>query len=152
MPMARNGLSTPDISSKKGLTFIIGTSRLGAGLAAEFNNANISVIVIDKDPLAFNRLPDNYSGFQIRGDALDPSFLEHNGIRDAKRVIIVTNDDNVNILVSYICHFVFKIKDVYVRLNDNVKSELITGTGIRAFYPYLNSKNSLLAMIGEEKQ
>ena len=140
-----------DADISNGLTFIFGISRLGASIASLFNEKNIDVIAIDKHETAFNKLSESFGGAQIVGDILDSDFLLENDIENAKRVIIVTEDDNVNILAAHICHSIFKIPHIYLRLNDYAKADLFKDTPIKAFFPFILSKNDLIAMLGEEK-
>ena len=135
----------------KGLTFILGVSRLGANIASLLNEKNLDVVVVDNNPLAFNKLPDSFGGQQLLGDASDFQFLENNRLRDARRVIIVTDDDNKNILIAHMCSHLFGIPNVYVRLNDVTKGELLEGESVRAFYPFTLSKDNLLELLGDEK-
>ena len=134
----------------RGMTFIVGASRLGASMAAILNEQNSDVMVIDKDPMAFNKLPDSYGGGQSIGDALDTDFLVHLGVDSAQRVILVTEDDNVNLLLSLICCHIYKIPRIYLRLHDVTKANLLKNTHIRAFFPFNSSMADLIKLMEEE--
>lgn len=136
----------------KGLTFVLGASRLGASIAAYLNEHNIDVVVVDKNALSFEKLPESFSGFKLLGDVLDNEFLKKNDIRSAKHVIIVTDDDNVNILAARICNQIFDIDDVYIRLLDIDKGRLLEGTKIKPFYPFNLSRDTLLHLMEGDQE
>jgi len=140
-----------EIKNTRGLTFVLGASRLGANIASLLNEKNVDIVIVDHDILAFNKLPDSFGGLKLLGDALDQEFLASNDIQNAKRVIIVTDDDNINILVAHICFYIFKIENVYIRLIDTEKGTLLDDTTIKAFYPFSLSKNTLISLMEGEK-
>lgn len=131
-------------------TFVFGCSHLGASIANLLNEKDEDVIIIDQDIFAFNKLPESFGGLKHVGDILDLNFLESVEIQSAKRVIIVTDDDNVNLLSSHICYYIFHIQNVYVRLFDLNKGELLTESKIKAFYPFTLSRDNLISLMEEE--
>lgn len=104
-------------------TFIIGAGRLGTSIARSLNN-HANVTVIDRNPEKIERLAD-YSGFVEVGDATDTQLLENCGIETADRVILVTNDDNVNIFLADLCAYHYSIPEIFVRLKDSRKAKLV---------------------------
>jgi len=126
---------------KRTKIIVIGASRLGANIARMFSERGEDVLMIDKSPEAFNKLSDGFSGYTICGDATEMSFLEANGIATAKKVIIATEDDNINILLAHASFYVYDVPRIYLRLSDCDKGKLIENTSIRAIYPFLLSIN-----------
>lgn len=114
---------------------VIGASKLSRYLARSLNEDGENVIVIDKDPLAFNKL-DEFSGFTEVGDATDLSVLESVDIKNSKFVIIATNDDNVNLYLSDVCFHIFDITNIYIRLSDAEKAKLISTECIHTICPF----------------
>ena len=135
----------------KGLTFILGISRIGASIASLLNESNVSVVAVDNNPLSFNKLPDSFGGQQVLGDATDVTFLENHGIKDAKRVIVVTEDDNINILIGHLCDKIFQVENIYIRLQDDTKGSLLAGSNVKAFFPFSLSRQNLVSLLEDEQ-
>lgn len=114
---------------------VIGAGKLGAKLARLLYNKGRNVVVIDKNNEAFYKL-DDFSGFTIEGNATDLEFLNSIDIKNAKEVIITTNDDNTNIFLAEVCFYLYDIEKIYVRLSDTDKGELIKNTKITGIYPF----------------
>ena len=54
-------------------------------------------------------------------------------------LIVVTGDDNKNIFIADMCNYMFRIKDIYIRLYDSNKEKLITSENIHSICPFLLS-------------
>lgn len=119
----------------KNKIIVIGAGKLGASIAKELSNRNEDVLVIDLNEVAFNKL-DDFSGFTITGDATDLNVLEKYGVKDAKIIIITTDDDNVNLFLSHVCFYIYDVPQIHVRLSDSDKGKLIENTTIKAIYPF----------------
>jgi len=115
--------------------FVIGAGKFGSKIASLLYDKGQNVLVIDKADKAFHKL-DDFSGFTINGDATDLSLLESLGIKDAKMVIITTDDDNTNLFIADVCFYLFDIRKIYVRLSDTDKGTLLENTSIIGIYPF----------------
>lgn len=114
---------------------IAGCGRFGASLAETLNEQGFDVTIIDVDVNAFQRLRDSYSGFQVTGDACDIDVLEQCGIHNIVKFIATTDSDNVNCMIAQIASIIYHVEEVYVRLYDGDKAELLKDTSIEAIYP-----------------
>lgn len=114
--------------------FVTGAGKLGAKIASSLYDGGHNVLVIDKSDTAFLKL-DEFSGFTVNGDATDLDFLDSLEIKDAKMVIIATENDNTNLFLADVCFYLFDIKKVYVRLSDADKGLLLENTSITGIYP-----------------
>lgn len=114
---------------------IAGCGRFGASLAENLNAQGFDVTMIDMESKAFQRLHDSYSGFQVTGDACDIDVLEQCGIQNATKLIAATDSDNVNCMIAQIASVIYHVEEVYVRLYDGDKAELLKETSIKAIYP-----------------
>ena len=121
---------------KKNKIIVIGSGRLGSGIAAKLSELGKEVAIIDCDDRSFRKLNDTYSGQQFVGDATNTSVLENSGIEEALLVAITTNDDNINILLAHVCFYLYNVPEIYVRLSDSDKGVLISNTTIHLIYPY----------------
>lgn len=133
----------------KDKVIIIGASRLGASLARDLAEKGVEVLVIDKSDKSFNKLLDSFQGAMINTDATNIKLLEEAGIKEALKLFILTDDDNVNIFLAHACFYIFGIKDIIIRLNDNDKAVLLENTPIKAIYPFILSRYDLDKYLGD---
>jgi trk system potassium uptake protein TrkA len=97
---------------------IVGCGRVGSKMAIElFNTAN-DVCLIDRNPLAFDKLLNNFGGRIIVGTGIDEDVLISAGIEEADALISVAKGDNTNIMVGQIAKFLYKVPKVVVRIVD----------------------------------
>lgn len=115
---------------------IAGVGRFGAELAGRLSGKYTRLVVIDKDKDAFARLPEDFDGFKMVGDGTDAELLKKAGIEHARIFIAATDDDNVNILASQIASRIYRVPDVFSRLNDKSKEKLIQGFSIKPICPF----------------
>ncbi len=121
---------------KKQKTVIIaGCGRLGASLAGSLSEQGNNLIVIDKDKDSFRRLPLNFSGFELEGDATDYNTLLSAGINHTDILVAATDDDNANCMIAQIGSRICGIDKVFTRLHDTSKEKILDGYNIKAIYP-----------------
>lgn len=124
-----------NIREHKKTAVIAGCGRLGSSLACLLESEGYDVIVIDVNPNAFQRLEENFGGFQIQGDASDWTVLERSSIQECTLLLAVTNDDNINCMIALIGSVIYHIDQVYTRLQDPSRECLLDATNIKAIYP-----------------
>jgi trk system potassium uptake protein len=130
---------------------VIGCGRFGGQIATEISAKGTEVIVLDQKEDAFRKLQDTFQGYKIIGDATQLDTLKKAYIQEASHVLISTNRDNVNILIAHICDQYFKVDNIYIRLLDTEKEQLITGDHMKPIYPYKLSIQSFYEQYkGEE--
>ena len=105
-------------------TIVVGAGRLGANIARKLNKENNGVMLIDRNRNKINDVSD-FTGFQEVGDATDLTFLEECGIKEAERVVIITDDDNTNIFLADVCCYIYNVKEIYIRLKDSRKIKVV---------------------------
>ncbi len=124
---------------------IIGCGRLGSSIASLLSSQGENVIILDKTSSSFRKLADSFGGFSLVGDATDQYTLETDvGIKDVSEVFITTNNDNTNLFIAHLCHFIYHVPHIYVRFFDTDKSKLIEHTAIEAIYPATLSMDSFM--------
>ncbi len=122
--------------NKPKTAIVAGCGRLGATLAGSLCDKNFQVVAIDKDSANFHRLPDNFSGFRIEGDASQINILHRACIEEADMLIAATQSDTVNSLIAQIASRIYGVKHVYMRLSDVNKALLVDGYGIDVICPF----------------
>jgi trk system potassium uptake protein TrkA len=120
---------------KKQLAIIAGASRFGSRLAGLLSERGNDVIIIDEDRNSFGKLPDNFGGQTVEGDASDTSVLEAVRIGNAAVCIAATDDDSTNSLIAQIAGCIYTVPYVYARLNDVYNMEILVRSHIHIICP-----------------
>ena len=102
---------------------IVGSGRVGAGMASQLAEEGHEVVILDIKTEAFRRLAPGFSGQALRGDGTDTSVLERAGAKDCEWFFALTNGDNRNILAAQLAKQTFGIPHVLCKINDPVRSK-----------------------------
>ena len=81
-------------------TVIIGSGRVGAGLAGTLSKLGHEVTILDIRTDAFRRLDPDFPGQALRGDGTDEATLRRAGAEGADWFFALTNGDNRNVLAA----------------------------------------------------
>jgi len=110
---------------------IAGCGRVGSDLAGNLEKLDHSVVVIDKNPKAFERLKSDFKGRHITGFAFDRNVLEEAGIKDASAFASVTSGDNSNILSARVAKEHYRVPQVVARIYDPRRAQIYQRLGIQ---------------------
>jgi trk system potassium uptake protein len=114
---------------------IIGCGRVGAGLANTLATRGHSVTVVDKDPIAFEKLGGKYKGQMIPGVGFDRDVLLKAGIERADGFAAVTASDEANVIAARIARDIFHVPRVVARLYDVRQAEIYKRLGLQTIAP-----------------
>jgi trk system potassium uptake protein len=109
---------------------IAGCGRVGSQLATSLSGDGHSVVVIDKNPLAFKRLGDDFSGRTAQGIVFDRQVLEDAGIRQAQAFVAVTSGDNSNVVCARTAKDRFGVPRVVARIYDPDRASIYERLGL----------------------
>jgi trk system potassium uptake protein len=109
---------------------IVGCGRVGSGLAATLETEGHTVAVVDRQPQAFRRLPEGFTGLQVVGVGFDRDRLREAGIERAGALAAVTNGDNSNIVVARVAREAFQVERVVARIYDARRAAIYERLGI----------------------
>ena len=109
---------------------VVGCGRVGSELAGRLQHEGHSVAVLDKNPNAFRRLPDDWSGRSVVGFGFDRDDLHRAGVLEADAVAAVTSGDNTNILTARIARETFEVEHVVARIYDPRRAAIYQRLGI----------------------
>ncbi|MGI8968665.1 MAG: NAD-binding protein [Chloroflexota bacterium] len=129
---------------------IMGCGRTGSLLAGMLDAGGHNATVIDWDPGALDRLPDNFSGQTIVGNALDQDVLRHAGVERAETFVATTSGDNRNIVAAEIAQHAFRVKRVVVRIKDPSRAQFFREKGMLVDCRTTAGTSVLLDMIAEQ--
>jgi trk system potassium uptake protein TrkA len=102
---------------------IVGCGTIGRELALEFSKKN-NVVVIDNNRHALEQLGETFNGEKIAGDALDVKVLEKAGIENADALLLVTGNDNLNIVISKVARKKYQVKKIILQVYETAKERI----------------------------
>ena len=129
---------------------IVGSGRLGIGLAKSMSSRKDDVIIVAEN-LDANSLGENFDGIAIDGDPMDLHVLELAGARKAALFIAVAADDNVNIFCAQAAKSVFGVKEALVRIADPEKEAFYREQSLETVCPTVTGINQVLEHITQER-
>jgi trk system potassium uptake protein TrkA len=124
-----------------------GCGRVGSFLAHMLEYEGHSVAIIDKDPLAFEKLASNFNGATVEGIVFDRRVLEMAGIERADAYLAVTSGDNSNIVSARIAKEYYHVPKVFARIYDPRRAEIYRDFGISTIASVAWSSYRLLDLI-----
>jgi trk system potassium uptake protein len=109
-----------------------GCGRLGAEIAEQLStDPDTDVVVIDQDPLAFDRLGSGFNGETIVGDVTDRDVLEQARVERADGLMAVTRSDNANLMAVEIATHLYDVERTIARLFNPDREEVYRKLGVR---------------------
>ena len=131
---------------------VVGCGRLGSYLANRLSSLGSSVVVIDREDVAFENLSTEFSGFRVTGDAAELAVLRQARIDKAECLLAITSYDNVNLMVAQVAQTVFGVPQVIARVNDPSREAVYREFGIETVCPTnLSAAGFLSALRGPEE-
>ena len=114
---------------------IVGCGRVGSAIASRMAADGHDVSVIDDDPEALARLPEDWPGRFVQGHALDLDVLIDAGIETADACVVATDGDNTNIVIAQIAKRRFNVPTVIARILDPYRAEWYEQQGLHTICP-----------------
>jgi trk system potassium uptake protein TrkA len=109
---------------------VVGCGRVGGELAVRLEREGHEVAVLDKNPNAFRRLPEHWTGEKFVGFGFDRDDLTRAGVQRAGALAAVTSGDNSNILTARIARETFDVPSVVARIYDPRRAAIYQRLGI----------------------
>lgn len=128
---------------------IMGCGRLGANLADYLYDEGNDVIVVDKSESSFRKLSSSFGGLTLVGDGTRLETLEQLEIKGNEIFIVVTDDDNVNIMISQMVREVYHIDKIICRLYDPQRECVYNEFHIDTICPTYLSVQRIENLLGE---
>ena len=114
---------------------IAGCRKVGTSLALDLAQGNHDVVVIDHDPENLLALGTGFNGVTIVGMPIDEDVLRSAGVEQADALAAVTEDDNMNIMVSQVAKEIFHVPTVVTRLHDPQREAIMGTMGLTTVCP-----------------
>jgi len=121
---------------------IVGSGRVGSGIAKVALDAGHDVSVLDSDPLSHERLDkdqtitwEDAGGRFTVSQALEIDGLLEAGIEQADVFMAATSGDNTNLVIAQIAQKRFKVPRVVVRVADPARAAWYAEQGLHTICP-----------------
>jgi trk system potassium uptake protein TrkA len=141
------------VKKKEYYIVIIGCGRLGSRIASLLSSQGHSVVVVDRDEDALQALSYEFSGFTILGEATELDTLKNAKLDKADIALVLSPDDNTNIMIALVAKEYFSTPRVIARAYDPSNLEVFSQFGIEIICPTLLAVESIkeaLEIAGDE--
>lgn len=108
---------------------IVGCGKVGKELSLELSKTE-NVVVVDKSLKKLDSLGEGFNGKKIWADALDINTLEQAGIAAADAVYLLTDNDNLNLVIGKVSRRKYGVKKVVLQVNDAMKKKIFNEEGL----------------------
>lgn len=129
---------------------VIGCGMIGSSLAETLDKMGHDVSVIDKSEENLETLSPDFSGFTTAGVPIDRDVLKRAGITTCDALFAVTDEDDMNIMVSQIARRTYNIGKVYASVVDIRKGEVFEQLGINVICPTKLTVNAACGALEED--
>jgi len=103
---------------------------VGSELAKLLSAESHDVVVIDKNPSAFERLGGTFNGLTLVGNGFSLNLLKQAGIEKADAFCAVTNGDNTNLVSAQAAKKIFNVPKVIARVYDPERAHIYKALGL----------------------
>ncbi len=109
---------------------IVGCGRVGSELARLLAGEGHDVVIIDKNPVSFQRLGGTFNGLTVVGNGFNVDLLKQAGIEEADAFCAVTNGDNTNLVSAQVAKRIFNVPKVVARVYDPQRAHIYAALGL----------------------
>lgn len=126
---------------------IIGCGKVGSRLACVLSNDGYDVSVIDDQEQNFDLLDNDFKGSTLLGVSIDRDTLKRAGIENCDAVAALSQDDNINIMVSQVAKEIFHVPQVLARIYDTKRESVFSHFGLQTVCPANLTVESIYSML-----
>lgn len=114
---------------------VVGCGKVGSRLASLLSRQGHDVSVVDRAEENFELLAPDFTGFTTHGVPIDQDVLRRAGVDNAEALAAVTQDDNINIMVSQLAREIFHVPKVIARIYDPRREDVFSHFGLQTVCP-----------------
>ncbi|WOC14356.1 Trk system potassium uptake protein TrkA [Gordonia sp. MP11Mi] len=127
----------------------MGCGRVGSSLALAMSDRGHDVVVIDRNPDAFRRLSERFTGRTVTGVGFDQNVLTAAGIESCDSFAAVSSGDNSNIISARVARETFGVDRVVARIYDAKRAAVFERLGIPTVATVPWATERFVAALGE---
>lgn len=114
---------------------VIGCGMVGSALANTLDARGHDISVIDRNEDCFDSLSSDFGGFTTTGVPIDADVLRKAGIDSCDALFAVTDEDDMNIMVSELAHRRYNVPKIFAHITDIGKGEVFEELGVSVICP-----------------
>ena len=114
---------------------VIGSGKVGSKFAHVLSEEGHDVVIVDNDREALEELALTFNGVTMVGVPIDQDVLKNAGIESADALAAVTQDDNINIMVSQVAKEIFHVPKVIARIFNPTREYVFHQFGLTTICP-----------------
>ncbi len=114
---------------------VVGCGKVGSTLATVLSRQGHDISVLDGVESNFDLLGHDFSGMTTYGIPIDQDVLRKAGIESCDALAAVSQDDNINIMVSQLAREIFKVPKVLTRIYDPKRRDVFSHFGLHTVCP-----------------
>ena len=114
---------------------VVGCGKVGSRLASSLARDGHDVSIVDRKEENFGLLSEDFNGFTTSGIPIDQDVLRRAGIESCDALAAVSQDDNVNIMVSQLAREIFHVPKVLARIYDPRREDVFSHFGLHTVCP-----------------
>lgn len=99
-------------------------------MAKLLSNEGHDVVIIDRNPTAFNRLGGAFNGVTMVGNGFDSETLKAAEMQKADVFCALTNGDNTNLVCAQLAKKIFSVPKVIARVYDPERAQIYQALGL----------------------
>lgn len=131
---------------------IVGCGKVGSCLANYLSKIGHAVAIVDRNEENFDQLDSDFTGMVVQGVPIDQDVLKRAGISECDAVAALSNDDNVNVMVSQLAREIFKVPRVIARVYDPQRKDVFSHFGLKTICPTNLTVEAVYSMITDTDQ
>ena len=127
---------------------VVGCGEFGLAVSDRLSDAGYAVIVVDKDPSAFNGLSAGFGGETVLADGADVAVLKDCDIEQTDVLVACTERDTVNYFLGRVASEVYGVERVFARIEDEDLASMLEEGTAQAICPHKLCVNELRQLAG----
>ena len=97
-------------------------------------------------------LGERFSGLPVCGIVTDMDVLRNAGADNADLAVVVTENDNVNVMAAQTLELEFEVKNTFVRVSDPSREAVFRKFGLRTICPTRLESDLLFSLVSQDSE
>jgi trk system potassium uptake protein TrkA len=130
---------------------ILGSGRVGSHLANALVNKGHTIVVVDDKDRKFKSLEDHPDIHRIHGNIFDEKISDQACSEKVDIFVVVTGNDNINVMVAQAIQKRYQIKAVYIRIFDPDLADVYRMLGFEIICPTNYTISEFMRLLGQKE-
>ena len=127
---------------------ILGSGRVGSHIANAMVNKGHTIFVVDDKERKFKSLEEHPDIHRIQGNIFDEKTSDLAFAEKADAFVVVTGNDNVNVMVAQAIQKKYQIKEIFIRIFDPDLADVYRMLGFEIICPTNYTISEFMKLLG----